>query len=631
MLSARALATHLASESNPDKGLCTHQPITPGEPSIQRAGSFPSKGNQKKRTQASVERSSRSPRQSHHHYTTEPGTRKLSVTVDKAKVHTAHGHVISPKVESSHTDLGNDLECTKASEHRRPTKKDPKSFVQNLFDTAAMQLLQLAKLPASYLMWAQSDGDNQQNNSNGEHCDTNGTTNPTPIDRHAEGSESAAQACFQQEIEPKVSVLKDTAPDKSTSRLTSTTNMPIDDNCPHVYQPTTGKKNIAGIESTVSQSHVDASIEPIQHPQALSHFNRNNVNALSETFNAFRRSSEDDIYLREDMGRTDACRLDGCASRPPNAEKFEDLLAFSVQSITYVLSNIEPLLQSFLSEHPGQHELRTVSVDNFDSMSEVFRLLNRLDVHPRAILPSLWVIAGKLYLPGIARFNAPAKEGGRSGKQRYSNNLPSTPRAEFQECLGTLETCHIAKIILAALVGSVPQCDDGMWPAICKLRASGKVVPGSSVTNPSTDDKTNELITIVHAFENEMALSLLLRLLRSLAGRHYITDILQDQSLEQRKNDIDHDHPFTFQCFVRYVAYNDLKLHVADSGMRPTLKGVGFDTLGELQSAGNKHVPLLSLIEWLRTVILKEWDGKAEVLKCGAIGAALELLSEICK
>jgi hypothetical protein len=539
--------------------------------------------------------------------------------------------VISPEVESSHTDLKDDLECTKASEQRRPTKKDPKSFIQNLFDTAAMQLLQLAKLPETYLMWAQSNGDNQQNNSNSEHRDTNGTTNPAPIDRHAEGSESPAQACFEQQMESKVSLLTDTAPDESTSRLMSTTNLPIDDNCPDSYQPTAGRKDVAGTENRVSQSHVDKSIEPIQHPQALSCFNRNNINALFETLNASRRSSKDETYLREDMGRTNACRFDGRASCPRNAEQFEDLLAFSIQSITYVLSNIEPLLQSFLSENPGEYGLRMVSVDSFDSMSVVFRLLNRLDVHPRGILPSLWVSAGKLYLPGIARFNAPAKEGGRLGKQRYSTNVSPTPRLESQECLGSLETCHIAKIILAALVGSVPQCDDGMWPAICKLRASGKVVPGSSVTNSSTGHKMDELITTVHAFEDEMALSLLLRLLRSLAGRHYITDILQDQSLEQRKTDIGHYHPFTFPCFVRYVTCEGPKLHVADSEIHPTLKGVGFDRLGELQVAGNRHVPLLSLVEWLRTVILKEWDGKPEVLKCSAIGAALELLSEICK
>ena len=40
---------------------------------------------------------------------------------------------------------------------------------------------------------------------------------------------------------------------------------------------------------------------------------------------------------------------------------------------------------------------------------------------------------------------------------------------------------------------------------------------------------------------------------------------------------------------------------------------------------------LVVLIEWLRTVIMSEWDGQPKVLKCSAIGGALEFLSEICE
>lgn len=537
------------------------------------------------------------------------------------------------KVNAKQTDLKDDSEYTKTSD-RSKIKKDPKSFTQNLFDTAAMKLLQFVRLPEAYLQWAHPYGDDHKALSNSsENRDRIGATkNTAPVDQHVGGVEDPVQACYSSPKEPRVPIHMISAHDKSDSTPTLTNDILNEDLRSDPRHSTTGSKNAGDLDRTAPQSHNETSIDPAQHPQTLSHFNLSNMMGLCHTLNACLPSSKEEIYLREEMGRTDTRPFHVHASCPHNAEQHEDLLAYSVQSITYVLGNVEPLLQSFLSADHNTNTSRTVSAYDFHSMSGAFRILSRFDVHPYSILPSLWVSAGKLYLPGIAHFIAPNKGRGRSGTQRYLNHASSTPRMELQDYLGSLETCHIAKIILAALVASVPPCDTDMWPAICKLRASGKIVPASFVTESSNDhNMVSELLTTVHAFEDEMALSLLTRLLKSLAGRHYVTGILRNRSLEQGENNNNHNYPLTFQRLVRYVTSKSPTVFIAESEARPTLKDGRLDDSGELEIAANMRVPLLSLVEWLRTVILKEWDGKPKVLKCSAIGAALELLSEMCK
>ena len=79
-----------------------------------------------------------------------------------------------------------------------------------------------------------------------------------------------------------------------------------------------------------------------------------------------------------------------------------------------------------------------------------------------------------------------------------------------------------------------------------------------------------------------------------------------------------------------------LQVKVNGSVTPPSLKG-GFclpkDCPKRLmcKGQGGNAKNLRLILEWMRTVIIKEWDGEPEVSKCGAVGGALEFLRYMCK
>ena len=564
-----------------------------------------------------------------HSLATGTGTKRLSVTIDRSNVHLVNGHTNPPNPISVHLNQEDDTECKQTSDLRKPITKDPKSFTQNLFDTAAMKLLHFARPLEAYLQWDQSNGELQQNHSSNENRDKNSATeNAAPIDQHKEGADGYVQAGHIPERESDMSLKTTLAKDLFVLNATSTNDVP-DDTQPNSRHPFADSENSNDLAEAMPQSHDDSSMDTTHRPQSLSHFNSDNIAALLDTMRLCHPKLYNDNLLRQEMGRKNIPPYYAQSFYRDEAEQFEKFLAYSAQSITYVLGNVEPLLKSFLNATCSTDTSRAVSVSEFPSIVQALLMLSFVDIHPSNIFPSLWVSAGKLYLPGIARFNTSSRYGRGSGTQPYLNHASPPARLELQERLSILETCHIAKIIFAALVASVPRCEADIWLAFRKLRASGKVVPASVIPESSNDHKMiGRLITIVDAFEDDMALSLTTRLLKSLAGRHYGTRIVRDEQDDELNH---HDNPRTILRLIRYVTAENPTVIVTDSEAHPTLKNGILDKPNEIRIAQGMQTPLLNIVEWLRTIILKEWDGKPHILKCSAIGAALELLSEICK
>ena len=653
VLSARALATHLASQDHPERGLCPYEKFT----STGSAASFGhNESRRKKGAHGTDLNTPGDPRESGPSQPSDPSHKRLSITIDGSSVHVADGQAKPKTRDRSNTQARDDLGLKEILQSHEQLKKDPKSFTQSLFNTASMKILQLSMHWAEYLRdlrWTSTIEEYQQKSPslsiNGQDNIENGNTTKdhSQAYRKYSAQEKASIDVNHEQTYRSPQLIHDNSGPSSAS-MEAALDGACPDSCSKREDPEKipegdeGREKNIGLRLTLppdrplswpsmemfDPSHSAKVDEPSYSP-SLSHLNSINIRALLEKMESYKDFVQSD-RLRQRMGRTEDPLLHAAVTRHGQATAYRSFLSYSTQSITYVLGNREPLLQSFFYAEPVHNASSLVRVCGLDDMVTLFRELNRIDRPPYHIFPSLWISAGNLYLPSVARLNGSANRGAPSNTQSSTEALPSGADQESQAHSRTLETCHMAKIILAALIAAVPRCDKTEWRGIRLLRSSGLVMPfAMSSSSLKEYDPTGNIPNTVDVFEDEMALSLLKRLLRALVGHHYALKSHDEYTKQQSQREVYQGYSGTFASVLRYFADDQARISISPSAAAPTLRNgrliSGFAVTEGLE------ISLLVLIEWLRTVILSEWDGQPKVLKCSAIGGALEFLSEICE
>ena len=651
------MATFLASQDHPERGLCPHQSVNI-DPAQQSPAKEVKLAGKKPENRGSL---LASPRSSHATSLSQSanGVGFTPFQGRKIKVHIANEHAKKLKPETSRAGSN---EEPKIYGHVR-NDKDPKSFTQNLFDTVAMKILHRAKASDGHPPWAPSN----------ERAGLVGSSNLDSkiLESKPENAEKDARRSLIPDTEsarathgcslPQIGYVSDVASVRSSStplEVISTRGMVqeytdlekdlenfetsrdegkknvtvnIEANDPNLGAATLQPKfsnpdsrseelDIAGT-TPLRKSSVSV-IRPFKpHPnvpaQSLSYFTSANIIALKGARAVHRSELYEQHWLLKFLGRTDLPQhSSGCGS-------YGDFLAYSGQSITYVLSNVDALLRSFLHSDDSNAAAKVVWSYDFASMVDLFRKLRRIDMHPHKIFPSLWISAGRLYpVSTVTNKRCPLTA---SDLGLFSFNPPPAS----QGCsLNDLEACHVVKIILAALVASVPKCSSMGWLAVRKLHASGQIAPFIDADNSPAEQKMiGKLVRTLHAFENEMALSLATRLARSIDTRYHLA---RARALAEDVENYRRQFPPTFSWVIDYVNADQLKICVADSEDQPSVKnGEWIDPEIEPITWHPREWPII--IEWLRAVILKEWDSKAKVAKSSAVGGALALLLHIRK
>ena len=596
-----------------------------------------------------------SPKKSCSYQASDSSDKKLPITIDQSSVHMANGQAKSQAEYRSNTEARDELEFRETSQGRESVKKDPKSFTQALFNTAAMKILQLSTYPVEYLRdlrWATTDEEDQQKppslGINGQDFSDNGNIakdGSQTCRKHSAQEQSLTdmeheQACHSAHL----------IHDKSASNAASMKTILHGARPDSRYQGECSEKNLEAkqggeedilLPSTVSPNSLSSDLSmKILNPSysakfgrlycspSLSRLNAKNIGALSMKMGIYGDLVHSDLH-RQKLGRTENTLLHAASMPHDQAMQYKSFLAYSAQSITYVLGNVEPLLQSFFRVKPFHKTPEHIEICGIHEMITLFRKLKRIDRPPYNILPSLWVSAGNLYLPSIAHFNVSMNRDMSSKTQFSSEGSSSGADQESQAHARTLETCHIVKIILAALLAAVPCCDAIEWRAIRLFRSSGYVMPFAMSSNsPKNFDPTGGIPNVT-IFEDDMALSLVTRLLRALAGRHYALKSHDQHTLQQGRCEIYQGYPGIFASVLRYLVDGHPRIAIAASAATPTLQHGRL--VSDFAVTEGLETTLVVLIEWLRTVIMSEWDGQPKVLKCSTIGGALEFLSEICE
>ena len=590
------------------------------------------------------------------------GIGPTSIPERKINVHVATGHTKT---------IGLEPEASKAGNHQRPKNhgsvrkdKDPKSFTQSLFDTVAMKLLHRAEFSSNYPPWAPSNQkaqvvdssnidsklleptidervwENAEKGVKGPPLPNTGATGATHDDNSTQNNTKNGVASF--------------GSDATSSNLASIGDIIQVSTClggsPEISKPSAnnGEADLA-LDLEVKETTLNAATLPSEVPdsqseeldvagttalqktsvstsspsrplldfsaQSLSHFTRTNIIALKEARVLCGQDMHEQHWLLGLLGRTD---LPHHSSR---CGSYGDFLAYSGQSMTYILSNVDALLQSFLHCDDSNVGSKVLRPYDFPLLVDLFRKLRRIDMHPQKIFPSLWISAGRLY-PTSAVIS---KRRALTASGLDSFVFDPIPTSHGRS-LNDLEACHVVKIILAALVAYVPKCSPLSWLAVRKLHASGQVAPSIDTDeSPAEQKMIGKLVRILQAFESEAALRLVIRFARSIDIRYHLSRaraLAEDAEKNRRQ------FPPTFSRVLDYVNSNSLNICVNNKEGHPSIKYEEWiDPEIEPITWHPREWPII--VEWLRAVILKEWDGKARIAKGSAVGGALGLLLHI--
>ena len=298
------------------------------------------------------------------------------------------------------------------------------------------------------------------------------------------------------------------------------------------------------------------------------------------------------------------------------------MIHFLHRSVSYVCGTPHALLRSFVEWKETNSACKIARSYPLNSIAMIFRLMDTL-VDSATMLSSLQRSVDYIF---------PNDRHRAKSNHLYScaSHKDSTT-AGLNKALSSAEAAHIAKIALAALVARFRSASrtDIYW--FQQTRGKGQEVPPD--WSPYLYDCN---VSILDRFENAAAVSLVVRLAETMASRQWMRESTCTKC-SQPADQLEQNS--SIPSFMTLVVHNladpqglQVKIHTDTSPPSLQYGVVEPDAIqpivyGQDQTPANIHL----IIEWMRTVILKKWDGKPYVFKCSAIGGALEFLKAICK
>ncbi|PWY69032.1 hypothetical protein BO94DRAFT_540161 [Aspergillus sclerotioniger CBS 115572] len=292
------------------------------------------------------------------------------------------------------------------------------------------------------------------------------------------------------------------------------------------------------------------------------------------------------------------------------------VFTFIAQSTFYALSNTKQLLLSFRQNTAGPSETNEDhNRPNLDLAQLQPSLHKLLRTCPRDIVfHSLWSATEAMFVPP-KELSMPGKPARRSSQNSSATSTtPIIRRSDSgsSEQLTDSSAADIATVAMFALASSLPEIDASTWRTILRMRAAGGVASSSDMKKLSVA-RARLIVETTDMLEHELALRLLGRLVRGIGARlayHEISKArpVYSRDLPQRKNN------------VLDIIVNNLSEHY----------GAMTATISDPNTTPPPGAPAF-ITEWLRTLLLKEWDGSAELSRCSSAGAAVRILSTLYK
>jgi hypothetical protein len=641
-LTARALAHYLAGQDDPRRGLCPHElKVLPSTLEIDGAIGT----------------------RLHHG---QSGDRHFSVYPSASTL--AHMYRTSPRGHGARDDIQADaqLDESHAQQHvaealqkRHQTRKDTKSLSQNLFDSVSMIYAYSKQLPSSASIYhslrsasllppnattpsSASDAAPQtkpQDSLQGvtSAVPANGKT-VTPhvnmaarIDRQQSRHELRAQG--QAQASPA-------APDV-LSNGQQVLRIPYHHRDPTSLCKTAKRHNQTLIDGDVEASRLSLS-KSRKKPGPLDGHADDMTRNTSMTLSLKNDGKKHEASIRPDSTlpvlsvlncRTLEELKDGVYCRRKDQlpdsfnfsvdydtnRRFQPSTPFVNRSLFYTLSDPETLLKSF---HDASSAFEKSPLPHIDSarLTHSFRDWNR---HNGALIFDSLCIALKAFFtppPELRTQKSPRLTPSRKGASASSPPNPLYDAASTaltkHRYLDNLEAAHIVIVCIHALTSSVSSGWPHTWAQLRKLRAWGIILPTAA---PDTDDFMHPYLNIVDELEYEPAIRLTEHLLRAIGARTCFEHILVTT---KKQDDRPEEHGSLDNLMDVVVQHLIVAERVAlASKRRMTPNGSTNDDPGWTITA--------TLMEWLKTIITKKWNSKADINKWSSVGTAVMLLDKL--
>lgn len=345
---------------------------------------------------------------------------------------------------------------------------------------------------------------------------------------------------------------------------------------------------------------------PSSPVQTVSHLSSDVVDALSELLVEDEDSA--DKWRREvnEMNRKGG--LEDTKWQFATARQ-RQAFPFVAQSVFYGLSSSSQLLKSFRNESvQGPSGQSTVDLAKVEPS---FRKL--FEFCPSDLIwNSLWNSLEKLFIPPDDLSSS--LRGSRYHASRTQISSSAHHLAGSSPALSDVEAAHIGTVSLLALVSSLPRLDPHVWRSIRQVRAAGTVLPDAGLRKMSPK-ASKTLVEVADRFEHDLALRLVCRLVRALTARQAFHEISKARN-SSATDSKDLRKPSTLKLILDNLHYHHkLAVEHAEQNVR---------------EGASLLAPSL-IVEWLRTLLLKEWDGNPEMARSSAAGGAVQILSLMYK
>ncbi|KAJ5899603.1 hypothetical protein N7495_004347 [Penicillium taxi] len=293
---------------------------------------------------------------------------------------------------------------------------------------------------------------------------------------------------------------------------------------------------------------------------------------------------------------------------------------FIAQSVFFVFSSSRHILRSFGTDETG---LNTSKQSTIISCLDVPNLLGSLQLlHTICpwdiVLHSVWSALDKLFLPP-ADFTSSARHSRRSSRSSIMTGPTAAPpvvrrmsEAFNDEHLSDADAAYIATVALFTLVSSVPALDVRTWHNLLRMRAAGGVASSADLQKLSPE-QAQQAVEMTDRLDHELALRLVNRLVRALTARlayHEILKARQGYGLDLPKQ---------------------RRVSVLDRIMDHLSEHHNLESSGAEGKSSQTPGPAPLIVEWLRTLLLREWDGNPEMARSSAAGGAIQIMALMYK
>lgn len=304
--------------------------------------------------------------------------------------------------------------------------------------------------------------------------------------------------------------------------------------------------------------------------------------------------------------------------------RFQPTTPFVNRTLFHTLSDPDTLLRSF---HERNENFKKSPVPHLDStrLANSFRDWSRRN--GALVFDSLWIAVEALFTPPpeldvqkSPRLR-PSRKGSSVEELSEYRSAHEKDRPVVRRFLTTHEAAHIIIICIHALTSLVPVGWAHTWAQLRTLRSWGVITPNVA---SNTDAFAHPFMDIIDELEYEPALRLVDRLLRGIGARMCFEHILA--SLNHGKSHVNNPENAPGNDTVVDVVIKHLAV----------VECVALTSRRRLNSNHSTTedpgwTVTATFMEWLRTIIIKKWNNKAEINKWSSVGAAVILLDKLCK